>query len=225
MAGASSASATAAFLSVALLVGLVVASSVGFAPQAGTDGAQPGTRRTWDFSADEPGKIARGFTNEVGLWRVADDGANRVLAQKALNGDRVFNVAIVAGTSYKDVDLSVRVKAVEGKLDQGGGIIWRARDKDNYYIARYNPLEPNFRVYKVEGGKRTQLDHADAPADAGWHTLRITMSGRDITGYLDGKKLLIAEDSTFPDAGKIGLWSKADAQSYFDDLTVQAFHP
>lgn len=187
---------------------------------AGLSPAAVPPKRTWDFEQDEPGKIAEGFTNEVGRWEVSTDGGNRVLAQRAESGERVFNVALVEGTSYKDLDLSVRVKAVAGKEDQGGGLIWRAKDRDNYYVARYNPLEDNLRVYKVEDGKRTQLDHADAPGDREWHTLRITMNGREILGYLDGKKLLVAEDSTFPEAGRIGLWTKADARSHFDDLTV-----
>jgi hypothetical protein len=93
-------------------------------------------------------------------------------------------------------------------------------DAKNYYIARYNPLEDNFRVYKVEDGKRTQFQSAKIPGDDKWHTLRITMAGAKITCYLDGQKYLEAEDSTFPDAGMIGLWSKSDAQSYFDELTV-----
>jgi uncharacterized protein (TIGR03067 family) len=177
-------------------------------------------KKTWDFEADQPGKIPTGFTNEVGRWEVAKHGDNHVLAQKAKNDDATFNVALVEGTNYKDLDLSVRLRAIAGKNDQGGGLVWRAKDKDNYYIARYNPLEDNLRVYKVEGGKRTQLDHADVPGNREWHTLRITMNGREILGYLDGKKFLVAEDSTFPEAGKIGLWSKSDAQSYFDDLVV-----
>ena len=178
-------------------------------------------RKTWDFGADEPGKLARGFTAEVGTWAVADDDGDRVLAQTARNVGQVYNLAIAEGTHFKDLELSVRVKAIAGEEDRGGGFAWRARDKDNYYVARYNPLEDNLRLYKVEGGKRTQLDHADAPGDGAWHTLRITMNGREILGYLDGKKLLEAEDSTFPDAGKVGLWSKADARTYFDDLTVE----
>jgi Domain of Unknown Function (DUF1080) len=176
--------------------------------------------RTWNFESDEPGTIANGFTNEVGRWEVVSDGGNRVLAQKAKNDDATFNVALAEGTSYKDLDLSVRLRAVAGEVDQGGGLIWRARDKDNYYIARYNPLEDNFRVYKVEGGKRTQFQSAKLPGDNAWHTLRVTMTGTRITCYLDGKKYLEAEDASFSEAGKIGLWSKADAQSYFDDLTV-----
>ena len=178
--------------------------------------------RVWDFESEEPGRIARGFAGEVGRWEVARDGGGRVLAQRAESPKRAFNLALVAETSYKDLDLSVRVRAVAGATDQGGGIVWRAKDRDNYYIARYNPLEPNLRLYKVEGGKRTQMDHAEAPGDRDWHTLRITMKGREIFGYLDGRKLLEAEDDTFPDAGRIGVWTKSDARTDFDDLTVRA---
>ncbi len=115
------------------------------------------TKKTWDFESDEPGKIAKGFTNEVGQWEVAKDGDNHVLYQKAKNDDATFNVALVEGTSYKDVDLSVRLSAVAGEIDRGGGLVWRAKDKKNYYICRYNPLEDNFRVYKVVDGKRTHV--------------------------------------------------------------------
>ncbi len=182
--------------------------------------AAAGGRKTWDFENDAPGRIAAGFAAASGSWEVAEVEGQHVLYQKARNEDRTFNVALVEGTGYRDLDIQVRLRADSGKNDQGGGIVWRARDARNYYIARYNPLEDNLRVYKVEDGKRTQLDHADAPGDRGWHTLRITMKGREILGYLDGKRLLVAEDSTFPDAGMIGVWTKADAQTYFDDLAV-----
>lgn len=175
----------------------------------------------WDFEADQPGKPARGFTTEVGRWEVVKDADAHVLAQLAESPKPVYNVAFVDGTNYKDVDVSVRVMPRAGAIDQGGGLVWRAKDKDNYYIARYNPLESNLRVYKVENGKRTQLDHAEAGDDKGWHTIRIMMTDREITGWFDGVKLLVAEDSTFADAGRIGLWSKADAQTHFDDLTVR----
>jgi hypothetical protein len=183
-------------------------------------GAQPTKAgpRVWSFESDDPGKIPKGFTAEVGTWEVAAAGGNRVLFQKAKNANPVYNVALAQGTSFKDLDLSVRVKPVDGEIDQGGGLVWRARDKDNYYICRYNPLEDNYRVYKVEKGKRTQLATANVPRDEAWHTVRATMAGAKITCYLDGKKLLEVEDATFAGAGMIGLWSKADAQTYFDDL-------
>ncbi len=182
--------------------------------------AGEGKKQTWDFEADPPGAIARGFTDEVGQWEVALDGSNHVLYQKARNDDDTFNVALAAGTSYRDVDLSVKLRAVAGDLDRGGGVVWRAKDRKNYYIARYNPLEDNFRVYKVVDGKRTQFASARTPGDEKWHTLRVTMAGPKITCYLDGQKHLEAEDATFPEAGMIGLWSKADAHSYFDDLSA-----
>ena len=178
-------------------------------------------KKTWDFQADAPGKIARGFTNEVGRWEVARDGDNLVLAQLAKNEDDVFNLALAEGTRYKDLDLSVRVRAVAGQVDQGGGLVWRAKDKGNYYLARFNPLEDNFRVYKVENGKRTQFAGAKTPGDTKWHTLRVTMTGPKIACYLDGVKHLEHEDATFPEPGRVGLWSKSDAQSQFDDLTVR----
>jgi hypothetical protein len=182
--------------------------------------AAEATKRTWDFEHDEPGKIAKGFTNEVGRWEVVNDGGNHVLHQRAKNEDAVFNLALVEQTGFKDIDLSVRLRAVAGEVDRGGGLVWRAKDAKNYYIARYNPLEDNYRVYKVQDGKRTQFQSAKIPGDDKWHTLRVTMSGAKIACYFDGQKHLEVEDTTFPDEGKIGLWSKADAQSYFDDLTV-----
>ena len=179
-----------------------------------------GGKREWTFESDKPGMIASGFSNEVGQWEVALDGGNHVLYQKAKNEDATFNVTLTRGTSYQNVDLSVRVKAIAGEVDRGGGLIWRAKDKDNYYICRYNPLEDNYRVYKVENGKRTQFASAKVPGDEAWHTLRATMTGSKITCYLDGKQQLEADDTTFASAGMVGLWSKSDAQSYFDDLTV-----
>jgi Domain of Unknown Function (DUF1080) len=205
-----------------LLHSIAIASGIG--AMAGT---QPTTitgsakeKQTWDFESDEPGKVAKGFSNEVGRWVVVQDGKNRVLAQEAKSADDAFNVTLIEGTSQKDLDLSVKVKAVAGKNDQGGGMVWRAKDAKNYYIARYNPLEDNFRVYKVVAGKRTMFENVKVVGDNEWHTLRITMVGPKITCYFDGKKSLEAEDATFPEAGRIGLWSKADAQSYFDDLTL-----
>ena len=174
--------------------------------------------KTWDFRADEPGKIPRGFTAVAGRWEVVDDGGNRVLAQRASSPDDTFNVALVDDTNYKDVDISVRLKAVDGKDDRGGGLVWRAVDGSNYYVARYNPLEDNLRVYKVEKGTRTMFRSAEAAGDARWHALRVTMVGDKITCWLDDRKLLEAADGTFAAAGRIGVWSKADARTYFDDL-------
>ncbi|HEV3021082.1 MAG TPA: family 16 glycoside hydrolase [Pirellulales bacterium] len=178
-------------------------------------------KTVWSFDDDVPGEVAKGFKSEVGEWKVVvlkvGGGA---LGQRAKSPNRIFNVVLASDTKASDVDLSVRFHALAGNDDQGGGLIWRARDKDNYYIARYNPLEDNFRVYYVKEGKRTQLKSADTAHTDGWHTLRVTMRGGHIECYYDGKKYLEADDDTFTDAGMIGLWSKADAQTDFDDLTL-----
>lgn len=178
------------------------------------------SRKFWNFTTPPIQMTPPGFRAATGEWRVVEDAGNRVLAQEAKNPDEMFNVILVEGYVCKDVDLSVRLKAVHGELDQGGGLVWRARDARNYYIARFNPLESNFRVYKVVDGKRTMFKSADVTPGPGWHTLRVTMTGDSIRCTLDGKRYLDAKDATFKDAGKIGLWTKADAQSFFDDLSV-----
>ena len=184
--------------------------------------ARDETKRTWKFDDEASGQIAKGFVGEVGTWAVVDSDQGKALAQSAKNANSVFNITLATDTNAKDVDLSVRMKAVAGETDQGGGLVWRAKDAKNYYLARYNPLEDNYRLYKVVDGKRTLIQNADITHSEGWHTLRVTMTGDQITCYYDGKKYLESKDSTFPEAGKIGLWSKADAQSQFDDLTLAA---
>jgi hypothetical protein len=175
-----------------------------------------------NFEQDQPGKSADGYVQTAGRWEVVQDGGNKVFAQLAKNPDDTFNVALRA-SNVRNIDASVRLRAVSGELDRGGGIVWRARDLKNYYIARYNPLENNFRVYKVEGGKRIQFATADVPGDDNWHTLRVTMFDDKIACYLDGKKYLEATDSTFTGPGMYGLWTKSDARTYFDDFSVKAF--
>ena len=182
-------------------------------------------KRTWNFDMDTVGSIVKGFSNDAGEWKVTADASApskaNVLAQLAKSSGSEFNVTLITGTNYKDVDLSVKMKAIAGRSDQGGGLVWRAKDAKNYYIARYNPLEDNYRVYKVVNGRRSaEIQNADIRHTDGWHTLRVTMSGDHIECYYDDKKYLDVHDSTFTGSGKIGLWSKADAQSHFDDLNV-----
>jgi hypothetical protein len=177
-------------------------------------------KKTWNFDGDKPGEIAKGFSNEVGKWVVVKSDQGNALAQTEKNPNSVFNVTLITDTNAKDVDITVKMKAVAGETDQGGGMVWRAKDAKNYYLARYNPLEDNYRLYKTIDGKRILLLNADITHSDGWHTLRITMSGDQIACYYDGKKYLEHKDETLKDAGKIGLWSKADAQSQFDDLTL-----
>jgi hypothetical protein len=187
--------------------------------------AQEG-KRLWNFDADKPGSIAKGFNNEMGDWKIIADSTApsqpNGLAQLARNSGSTFNLTLVSDTSYRDVEVSVRMKAVAGREDQGGGLVWRAKDAKNYYVVRYNPLEDNYRLYKVVEGVRMEFKSAEIKHSDGWHTLMLTMKGDRIECYYDGKKYIDATDSTFKDAGKIGLWTKSDAQSHFDDLTASA---
>jgi hypothetical protein len=183
--------------------------------------AAEGVKITWTFEEDATGAAPRGFSPAVGEWTVVAADGGKVLAQSARNANSVFNVVLVDSTNAKDVDISVKIKALAGEYDQGGGLIWRAKDAKNYYVARYNHKEDNFRVYKVVDGVRSQaFQNADIKHHDGWTVVRVTMKGDHIECYLDGTKYLDVHDSTFPDAGKIGIWSKSDARSHFDDLTL-----
>lgn len=187
---------------------------------------------TWNFEGTKVGKLPGGWSSAKtgkgpgSVWRVLkDDSAPsgaKILAQTSAKGPNpLFNLCVADKTSYTDVDISVSFRAVTGKIDQGGGPVWRYRDANNYYIARMNPLEDNFRVYKVVKGRRTQLDSAEVKAPAGrWHTIRVVHKGSHIQCYLNGKLDLDVRDETFQNAGKIGLWTKADAVTSFDGVRV-----
>lgn len=183
-----------------------------------------------DFEGATAGRVPKGWavartgTGEGSAWAVVEDktapkGA-KALAQTAESPAAMFNLCVADDTAFKDVEVAVALKAFKGKTDQGGGVVWRYKDADNYYVARFNPLEENYRVYKVVGGKRTQLatkEGLKTPAGE-WHTLAVRMKGDRIVCLLDGKEQLEATDDTFAQAGRVGLWTKADAQTYFDDF-------
>jgi hypothetical protein len=185
-----------------------------------------GTRR-FDFDGDALGQTPPGFQTRVGTWQVVEDASapsgGRALAQQAQNADPDFNVLLATNTRFADVDLSVRLRAVAGRIDRGGGLVWRAQGGRDYYVARYNPLEDNFRLYSVVHGVRRMLLSSSPQLDHdAWHTMRVVMRGDHIECSLDGERYLDAHDATFADAGSVGLWTKADAQTRFDDLVVAA---
>jgi hypothetical protein len=197
-------------------------------------GSKSGEQRAFPISRDDVGKVPAGWkaektgSGEGSDWRVVEDGtapskSGVALAQLAKSPGAVFNICVAEDTKYKDVQLSVAFKAVAGERDQGGGFVWRYRDHNNYYICRMNPLEDNYRVYHVVNGKRTQIGGKEGikvPAGA-WHLLKVDVKGSSMRGYLDGKLIWEATDDTFKDAGKIGLWTKADAQTHFDEFTAR----
>lgn len=211
-----------------IMVGLVVVLSGGVAV------GQESKPQVWNFEDAEVGKLPPGWTaaksgeGDGSVWKVVEDasapGGARVLAQVAASPRAMFNLCIADGAALQNLELSVAFKAVEGRVDQGGGVVWRYVDASNYYIARFNPLEDNYRVYKVVAGQRTQLatkEGLKAPAGQ-WHTLTIKMAGDAIECSLNGTKHLAAKDNAFSKAGKIGLWTKADAQTHFDKLEAKS---
>jgi hypothetical protein len=190
--------------------------------------------KVFTFAKADLGKVPAGWKvdqtgkGEGSVWKVVEDKtapskSGFALAQTAESPSAVFNLCVAEDTSFKDVEISVAFKANAGKKDQGGGVVWRYQDANNYYIARMNPLEDNFRVYKVVGGKRSaEFQDAEVKIPAGeWHTLSVKMVGDKIECSVDGKKYLEAKDDAFTKAGKVGLWTKADAQTSFDNFAVK----
>jgi hypothetical protein len=180
-----------------------------------------------DFDSANPGSLPDGWiasktgTGDGSFWQLREDESSpegkHVLTQTSSAGPNgLFNLCIAPLPPVVDVDLTVSLKAISGKIDQGGGPMWRYQDENHYYIARFNPLENNFRVYKVIDGKRTQLATADVqPATAQWHSIRIEHRDNRILCSLDGHRLLDVTDESIRKAGRIGLWTKADAVTAF----------
>ncbi len=175
------------------------------------------------FNSEKPGSLPKGWTNASGKWTVKQNGENKVLAQTAENSGSYYNVAVYDGATLKDVEMSVDILANSGNEDKGGGLVWRYIDNNNYYIVRFNPLEDNYRFYKVENGRRIQLasaGHIRLP-EGKWFTVKVVMKGNKVTCYLNGKKYLEKTDNTFTKPGKVGFWTKADAVSDFDNFMVK----
>ncbi|MGH2652583.1 MAG: hypothetical protein ACRDHK_15375, partial [Actinomycetota bacterium] len=140
--------------------------------------------------------------------------------------DYRFPVAVVAGVEFRDLRLSVRCKPVSGKVDRACGVVFRYADEGNYYIARANSLEGNVRFYAVQNGRRRQLASFTGPVGGEeWHRLAIEAEGKNVRVFWDGEQVLSVEDATFDAPGRVGLWTKADSVTYFDDLTVAPLGP
>jgi hypothetical protein len=182
--------------------------------------------QTINFDSDRPGEAPRGWVlTRTGKgdpkWTVeSDDTAPSKPNVLKQSGEATYPVALKNETSLKDGFVEVKLKPVAGKEDQAGGVIWRARDADNYYVARANALEDNVTIYHTVNGKRTEKKRVKLKvAPNQWHTLRVNFSGNRFDVLLNGKPALDWEDNTFSDAGKVGLWTKADSVTLFDDFT------
>ena len=175
---------------------------------AGVVGAQPAGK--WLFGATGRG-TARWTEEAAGL---------------TYRGGAAYGWAVLSASSLRDGFVQARFKPISGNEDQAGGVVWRLRDADNYYVARANALEDNVVAYKVVGGRRISIAPAGTPegtygvgakvTSGVWHTLRIEFQGSEAAVIYDGGRLFTVRDDTFREAGKIGVWSKADSITEFD---------
>jgi hypothetical protein len=184
--------------------------------------------RIWTFDTESPGSLPSDFVigtlfdgRPAGDWQVLQAGPSHVLAQLMGKGaEHAYKVILVGGTVSSDVNLEVSLLAVDGKADMGGGLIWCAADDRNYYLTRANPLEQNVRIYRVVKGVRHMLKNFDQIIDVRKrHTLRVMTKGCRVQVIFDEKQVFDLCDETFK-KGRIGLWTKSDAITYFDDLKL-----
>ena len=199
--------------------------------------AQVITEKSFDFEDYNTGELPADWSqyatgrDKQTEWQILNDQGNKVLAQLSNKHPNYhFNVAVYNELSAKNVDLSVRFKAIKGHMDQGGGLVWRFKDASNYYVVRANPLEDNVVLYKVVNGKRSDLPLVGKGRTYGidvsklgnrWNNLRLVAIDKLFTVYLNGNKLFDVVDDTFTSTGKTGLWTKADAVTYFDDFKIK----
>ncbi len=193
-----------------------------------------GQQLVYNFDSGSTGQLpgkshaARTGSGSESKWVVLSDptapSKPNVVAQTSTDQtDYRFPLLIADEGSFQDLDLSVKFKAVSGSIDRAGGLVFRLKDPNNYYIVRANALENNYRLYHVMNGRRSQFAGANLKVTSGeWHELRVEAAGNKITCYYDGNKKIEATDDTFKDAGKVGLWTKADSVTYFDDLKATA---
>jgi len=168
-----------------------------------------------------PGWTATQTGSGTAKWSVEKDNSApskpNVLKQ---SGQATFPVCFKNGANIKDGFVEVKFKPIAGKEDQAGGVIWRLQDANNYYIARANALENNVTIYHTIKGKRTEKKRTNTNVASGqWHTLRVDFNGNHFTVTFDGKKAIEWIDDTFQNAGKVGVWTKADSVTEFDDFT------
>ena len=193
-------------LSTAVLGGLALGDKITF-DEARTGAAPAG------WTATQTGTGSAKWTVEK------DDSAPSKPHVLEQTGEATFPVCLKDDTHVKDGFVEVKFKPVSGKEDQAGGVVWRAADADNYYIARANALEDNVSIYHTIKGRRVEFKSVKERVKSGvWHTLRVDFRGDRFTVTFDGKKVLEANDGSFKDGGKVGVWTKADSVTLFDDF-------
>jgi len=178
-----------------------------------------------NFDRAPVGKPPAGWTaTQTGsgqaIWSVvADDTAPSKPNVLKQSGRATYPICLKDDTSLTDGFVEVKFKAISGREDQAGGLVWRAKDANNYYIARANALENNVTIYHTINGRRTEKKRTNTPvASNEWHTLRVDFEAIHFTVTFDGKKAIEWDDETFKDAGRVGVWTKADSVTLFDDF-------
>jgi hypothetical protein len=192
------------------------------------------------FDHGTPGSLPAGWTvamthaGGTPKWEIVRDDtaphAPMALAQVSRDATAGrFPLAIWDGATIRNGEVSVAFKPMDGSIDRAAGVVWRYRDPNNYYIARANALENNVVLYKVENGTRLSIAPKGLPSRAygvkhevlsgRWSTLRVVFKDNLFTVFLNGEHLFDTEDQTFTEAGKVGLWTKADSLTYFADFT------
>jgi hypothetical protein len=184
------------------------------------------TAQTLNFDRDAPGALPPGWQQGVTgkgkpQWSVRPDASApskpNVLQQ---SGSGTFPWCVLPAASIENGYVEVKFKALSGSEDQAGGLVWRWKDGDNYYVARANALENNVSLYYTERGRRNTVRYVDAPVPPKvWHTLRVEFSGRRIKVALNGKTYIDLEDAHIAGSGAVGLWTKADSVTAFDDFS------
>jgi hypothetical protein len=187
----------------------------------------------WTFDDDPPESFPPEFQvgtlfdgRPAGEWKVVETekakSSPHVFGQLQGKGaEHAYKIALVNGTDSSDFDLRVSLLPISGKADMGGGLIWRATDDRNYYLVRANPLEQNLRIYRVVKGVRHMLENVNQIIEVTkWHTLHVEAKGCRLQVSYDDKPVFDLCDRTFT-RGRVGLWTKSDAVSYFDDLHLK----
>ncbi len=187
-------------------------------------------KESFDAATQLPAGWQSGITGHGSAkWEVvADEGAPSKPNVLRQSGEATFAWAAKVDAAIKNGFVEVKLKPVSGREDQAGGIVWRFKDANNYYVVRANALEGNVVLYKTVAGKRSSLQvkgrmfgyGVDAKVPGGkWSTLRVEFTGKLFTVSFNGKQLFQVEDETFPEAGGVGVWTKADSVTLFDDFT------
>ena len=187
------------------------------------------TAETFSFDSDTPGQPPVGWTcGKTGKgsphWTVETDNSapSRPNALKQA-GTATFPWCVRNDIEGADGIVEVKFKPVSGKADQAGGVVWRWKDGDNYYVARANALESNVSLYFTVDGSRKTIKYVSAPVTLNtWHTLRVIYKGDAIQVALDGKTYIETKDRHIPGLGKVGVWTKADSVTLFDDFSYIA---